>query len=171
VGALTWLASTAEDFDYFTVYGSTSSAFNVSAVEIGHTIGTGFNVTANDYPYYYVSATDFSGNEGKPSKVTKQTGVNDLPSYHLDVNAYPNPFNPLTSIHYDVPANGRVVVRVYDLSGALVRTLVDAPRSAGSYAVPWEGRDDRGEQVGSGVYFVKISFGGRTKARKVALVK
>jgi hypothetical protein len=171
VGNLSWLASTADDFDYFSVYGSATSTFNASAVLIGHTIGTGYNVNANNYPHYFVTATDFSGNEGKPAHVNKSTGVNDSPRYALAVNAYPNPFNPLTTIRYDVPSAGNVVVSVYDASGALLTTLVNGARAPGSYSVRWDGRNAAGNPASSGVYFVKLSVNGQTTTRKVALVK
>jgi flagellar hook assembly protein FlgD len=70
-----------------------------------------------------------------------------------------------------VPSSGRVVVSVYTAAGARVATLVDTHRDAGSYSVPWEGRDDRGAPVSTGIYFVKVTFGNDIKTRKVALVK
>ena len=81
------------------------------------------------------------------------------------------PFNPQTTIRYDVPSAGRVVVSVYDAMGALVATLVDRDRAAGSYTADWEGRNEHGEAVSSGVYFVRVEFSGRTMTRKLTLVK
>jgi hypothetical protein len=99
------------------------------------------------------------------------TRVVGTPGHSLAVSAYPNPFNPQTTIRYDVPSAGRVVVSVYDAMGARVATLVDRHRAAGSYTAEWEGRDERGAAVSSGVYFVRVEFGGRTMTRKLELVK
>jgi parallel beta-helix repeat protein len=86
---------------------------------------------------------------------------------------YPNPFNPKTTIEYVVPdAGGAVRLAVYDLSGRLVRSLVDGEQPAGKHVAVWDGRDDRGRELGSGVYFYRLEIGGgyRTE-RKMVLLK
>jgi hypothetical protein len=172
-GTLGWLESAAADFDYFTVYGSASQTFNGSATLIGRTTGTNLNVTGSPYVFYYLTATDFSGNEGKAARVNTLSGTDGGPPRPgtLAVSAYPNPFNPRTTIRYDVPSAGRVVVTVYDAGGARVATLVDNTVNAGSRSVVWDGRNDRGEPVGSGVYLVEVRSGTQTQTRKIALVK
>lgn len=72
--------------------------------------------------------------------------------------AYPNPFNPSTSIGYRVPALGHVIVKIYNVLGAEVRTLVEAERLAGTYLVEWDGTSDRGNPVSSGAYFVTMRY-------------
>lgn len=85
---------------------------------------------------------------------------------------FPNPFNPTTSIQYVVPApGGRVRISVYDLSGRVVRTLVDDDKTAGSYVAVWRGRDNEGREVGSGVYFYRFDVGETSVARKMVLLK
>jgi len=84
----------------------------------------------------------------------------------------PNPFNPQTTIRYDVPAGaGRVTLRIYDVSGRLVRELVDEPREADRYAVSWDGRDDRGQAVASGVYLYRLTSGTFVETRKLVLIR
>jgi flagellar hook assembly protein FlgD len=84
----------------------------------------------------------------------------------------PNPFNPTTTIAYDVPANGtNVTIRVYDVSGRLVRTLVDGQRAAGTHAATWDGRNEAGETVSSGVYFYRMVAGSFSEARRMVLLK
>jgi flagellar hook assembly protein FlgD len=84
----------------------------------------------------------------------------------------PNPFNPETTIRYSLSKPGRVVLRIYNASGALVRTLVDEPRPAGSYTARWNGADDAGRRLGSGVYFYEIqTASGFRDARKLVLLK
>jgi hypothetical protein len=170
-GALSWNESKAADFDYFSVYGSASPTFDATATLIDHTIETTFNVSADPHVFYYVTATDFSGNEGSASRVNTASGVETPVAYTLNVNAYPNPFNPSTTVRYDVPSRGRVVVSVFDARGALVTTLVDEDKESGSYPVRWDGLDDTGTRVSSGVYFVTVAFGGARKTTKAVLLK
>jgi len=83
----------------------------------------------------------------------------------------PNPFNPVTSIRYALPAPGHVTLAVYDAAGRLVATLVDEQRKAGPHATVWDSRSDRGVEVASGVYFCRLESGGRTLTRKMVLLK
>jgi len=90
---------------------------------------------------------------------------------------YPNPFNPSTRIEYWVPEGARagdrsnVSVVVYDVHGARVRTLVSESRSAGHYLARWDGRDDRGTPVSSGIYFYRMTTGSFAAVRKMVLLK
>jgi hypothetical protein len=88
----------------------------------------------------------------------------------LDQNA-PNPFNPATMIRFDLPQPGRVLLTVYDMSGRLVRTLAHGPYEAGVYRVPWDGRNEAGRAVASGVYFYQLDAPGRTESKKMVLLK
>jgi hypothetical protein len=83
----------------------------------------------------------------------------------------PNPFNPLTTIRFQVPAPGRAALRIYSIQGALVRTLVDSALPAGPYRVEWNGRDDRGAAMASGVYVYELSQGAKRLSRKMSLLK
>ncbi len=171
-GLLSWHDPTDADFDYFTVYGSTSDSFDGSAVVIDYTIGTSLDVSASPYVFYYVTATDFSGNEGPAARVNILSDIGDAPkAYGLSIGAYPNPFNPSTTLRYDVPSRGRVVIRIYDAHGARVTNLLDMERDAGSYAVPWDGTDARGSRVSSGVYFARIEVANRSLATRLVLLK
>jgi hypothetical protein len=86
---------------------------------------------------------------------------------------YPNPFNPVTRIDYWVPGTGRsgVSLVVYDVRGARVRTLVQGEKAAGRYRADWDGRDDNGTPVSSGVYFYRMSTGAFAASRKMVLLK
>ena len=86
---------------------------------------------------------------------------------------YPNPFNPVTRITYLVPDGGAQQVRlvVYDVRGARVRTLVDDRKAGGKYTVDWDGRNDQGTAVGSGVYFYRLVETNFTQTRKMLLLK
>ncbi|HEX6944514.1 MAG TPA: FlgD immunoglobulin-like domain containing protein [Gemmatimonadaceae bacterium] len=102
------------------------------------------------------------------------TGVDDARTpgdFALHANV-PNPFNPVTTIDYDVPAGGAdVTIAVFDVSGRLVRTLVDDRRDAGRYSVRWNGDDDRGVGVATGVYFCRMNAGSFAHTMKMVLLK
>ncbi|MFH1067980.1 MAG: PQQ-binding-like beta-propeller repeat protein [Candidatus Glassbacteria bacterium] len=98
----------------------------------------------------------------------------ELPKVFSLSQNYPNPFNPSTTIQYDVPesAAGQIVsLKVHDLRGRLVRSLMGAPHPAGRYSVYWDGRDEAGRQLSSGVYFYRLQAGEFTRTRKMVLLK
>jgi hypothetical protein len=85
---------------------------------------------------------------------------------------HPNPFNPTTAIPYEVAVAGRVELAIYDVSGSLVRTLVNGEKGVGRYTATWDGRDGRGNQVHTGVYFYRMTAPGYTsQAKKMLLLK
>jgi hypothetical protein len=83
----------------------------------------------------------------------------------------PNPFNPRTTLSFDLARSSRVRLRVYDAAGRLVRVLADRPYAAGRHRVVWDGRDIKGRPAASGVYFPRLDAGGESQAVKVLLVK
>lgn len=85
--------------------------------------------------------------------------------------ASPNPFNPETSINYTVRNSGNVSIRIYSLQGRLVRTLFEGYSTAGANEVRWNGRDNSGNTVSSGLYFVKVQQGSESGVIKVAVTK
>ena len=84
---------------------------------------------------------------------------------------YPNPFNPKTTLSFDLPQAGPVELAVYDITGRRVATLVDAELTAGHHTVTWLGRDQFGRQVASGIYFSRLIQGGEVLTRKMTLLK
>jgi serine protease len=96
----------------------------------------------------------------------------DLPvkMFRLDQNA-PNPFNPQTVLTFEVATPGRVSLAIYDVAGKLVRTLVNDTRPTGRFDAVWNGMDDRGQRVSSGVYFAKYRAGDQEQTRKMTMVK
>lgn len=97
--------------------------------------------------------------------------LTDVPSEYVLRGVSPNPFNPVTEISYGLPDDGRVALRVYNVAGKLVRVLVDGEVDAGYHAATWDGRDDRGEAVASGVYFCRMEAEGFEEAAKMVLLK
>jgi len=87
------------------------------------------------------------------------------------LGAFPNPFNPATTVRFALPRPALTAVAVYALDGRLVRTLRSGPLPAGEHAADWDGRDEAGRPQPSGAYVVRITADGRSDARKVQLVR
>jgi hypothetical protein len=101
----------------------------------------------------------------------QQEHITGIPkTYQLSQN-YPNPFNPQTLIKYDLPEPGFVNITVYNILGQKVKTLVDEPQEMGYKSVYWDGKDDEGKEVASGIYFYKIKTKGFEKTKKMVLLK
>ncbi len=121
-----------------------------------------------------VVVSDQGGLSASNTWVFKVQKVQELPGlpkdYSLGQN-YPNPFNPTTSIKFDLPNMSNVRVTVYDILGKEVRTLVNSDMGAGRYSVTWDGLNDQGQQVTSGVYFYRMDAGTFTMMKKMLLLK
>ena len=105
-----------------------------------------------------------------PDDVTEAETPKTPAATYLTQNV-PNPFNPSTTIQFGLAAQGRMTISIYDVSGRLVRTLVDGPRSAGLYKETWDGRDSNGHAVASGVYFYRLRAGTFSETKKMVLTR
>jgi len=107
-------------------------------------------------------------------EAAKVNAAQALPkAFALSQNS-PNPFNPSTTISYEIPESSvavEVVVAVYNIRGQKVVTLVDEPKETGQYSVNWNGLDEIGRRVSSGVYFYRMNAGDFTAIRKMVVVK
>jgi len=99
------------------------------------------------------------------------TGIDDTPGLAFAAKNYPNPFNPSTKIEYSLPRDGQLSVKVFNVRGELVRTLLDQPTKAGPGRVVWLGDNDRGQKVASGVYFYQVKSADNEIFNKMTLVK
>jgi hypothetical protein len=100
------------------------------------------------------------------------SGVNSRPRLHAWLgNAFPNPFNPSAVFPFRLGSSGQVAITIHDIRGSRVRQLVDEWREAGTYEVRWDGIDQAGNRVASGIYFCRLTFRGGTSVRKVTLLK
>jgi len=95
----------------------------------------------------------------------------DAPMSYVLGGVAPNPFNPVTNVSYGAPKPGEVDLAVYNIAGQRVKTLVDGHVEAGFHTVTWQGRDDHGHQVASGVYFCRMTAEGFEDAIKMVLLK
>ncbi len=106
--------------------------------------------------------------------VTEQptSAPEDLPQQRSEMDQnYPNPFNPTTTIDFHLASAGKTVMKIFDVRGNLVRTLLNEPIPAGSHSIAWDGSDNSGRQVASGTYFYQLETNGRVMTKKSLLVK
>ncbi len=118
--------------------------------------------------YYKLEALDIVGEGTLFGPVA--TTLRGPMSYSLSPN-YPNPFNPETTINYEVPKTGRLTLKIYNVLGQEVKTLVDEKLEPGYYRALWDGKDSTGRQMASGVYFYRIKSEGFAKSLKMMLLK
>ena len=171
-GALSWTPSPEADFDSYTIYESNVATFGPGVVQLTQTSTNGFATPGSTYRYYFVTATDFSGNEGAPALVDLSTASDAVvPVPVLALRAAPNPFNPSTVIQFELPEAAKVRLNVYRTDGRWVRRLADADFDAGPHRIVWDGKDARGRSVGSGNYLARLEAGGRTAHFSMRLVR
>lgn len=103
-----------------------------------------------------------------------QTGSDEfkelVSAYKLNQN-YPNPFNPGTRIVFDLKEASSVSLRIYDANGRLMRNLIEEKRESGRHEMAWDGKDDSGRKVASGVYFYRLTAGSFSETKKMVLLK
>jgi hypothetical protein len=131
-----------------------------------------FTVLSDDYTVEIESA-DLRGSGNLPLDADLEgfESSPELPMAFRFVQNVPNPFNPVTQIAYHVPYESAVSIRIYDVSGRLVRTLVDRVSEPGRHVAVWDGSTDSGASVGSGVYFCTMEAPDFHESRKMMLLK
>jgi hypothetical protein len=109
--------------------------------------------------------------------LNESTGIGDggedtgIPRVTSLMQNTPNPFNPSTVIGFNVNAGGKVLLEIYDVRGRRIRRLMDDRLGAGKYQVTWDGKDDRGRALPSGVYLYRLEASGDRFTRKMLLAK
>jgi hypothetical protein len=177
---ISWDKNPERDLSHYAVYKGSSPDFVPGpANRIGVPWDTALvdsEFDPNTDNYYKVSAWDIHENEGTFSLLTPEdiSQVENPPAApavtRLEQNA-PNPFNPTTVIKYSVARDGWVTLRVYDMAGRRVRTLVESAKPAGWYDAVWDGRDDEGRGVPSGVYAYELQAPLSREARKMVVLR
>jgi hypothetical protein len=131
----------------------------------------GFGFPYENPQHLYVNAQQWTGVE-EPGD-----GLSPVPEFSLSQN-FPNPFNPVTIIRYTVHRSPftvhslpRTTMKIYNIKGQLVRTLVDEPKEAGNYQVIWDGKTDDGQDAASGVYFYELNVGDYSQTKKMIFLK
>ena len=127
--------------------------------------------------YWHVKAIDWAGNASNWSQRRQFTvGIEEINSGTIPAifNLYqnmPNPFNSRTEIRYSIPRECNVSLSIYDISGKVVKTLVNETMNAGVYSVSWNGNDNDGRKVGQGVYFYILKTAGEKMQKKMLMLR
>jgi hypothetical protein len=172
---LRWRPNEDEDFKYYSVYRSVTENFSVQGLTPYALTATTEFVDAGAATgtfYYRLTATDHAGNESDQSTLASSSGttaaevVDALPSSFALHRNYPNPFNPSTTISFDIPSQVNVRIVVYNAIGEEVAILVDGVRSAGSYTTSFDA-----SSLASGLYFYRMQAGEFHAVEKMSLLK
>jgi hypothetical protein len=173
---LTWEECPDGDFQYFRIYRGESEDFDPSPGSLVHsTIETGWLDTVEEgWRYHYkITAVDYSGNESDAASPDEITGI-DIPvvpkAFALYQNV-PNPFNPATTIRFDLPCAVHVRLAIFDIQGGIVAKLIDGRMNEGRREIAWNATDGRGRAVASGVYFYRLIAGDFIWTRKMILLR
>jgi len=178
---LSWNPSLDDNFQYYSVQMSTDSLFNSDVVEY-YTPDNYYTFNQLEYniPYYFRVATMVGQNEWSYFSdiviatiefVSTDDQSMEVPSTFALNQNYPNPFNPSTSISYTIPEKNSVNLNIYDVSGSLVRNLVNESLEPGFYTVSWDGTNFYGSKVSAGMYFYKIQSGSFVSTQKMIFLK
>jgi predicted outer membrane repeat protein len=173
---VSWEPSEDEDLQYYRIYRDSDPDFDPGPGTLEETTHETMWSDA-EYDgwsmYYKVTAVDFAGNESEAASPGVTTGDETSPlprTFALYQNA-PNPFNPFTTITFDIPRPVQVRLSIYNVKGERINVLVDHMMSEGRKEVGWDGTDDNGERVSSGVYFYRLVAGDYTQNRKMILLR
>ena len=168
-GLLTWDAPMADDLTGYDVY--------LDGVFQDNTTDTEWQFTGLLNGQDYIAGVAAVYDEVSSDLVTidfTYTGTgagNNLVSVTELIGNYPNPFNPETTISYQLPENCKVELTVYNLKGQKVKTLVNETLESGNHTVIWKGKDDNGKSVSSGIYFYKMKIENHVETKKMILMK
>jgi hypothetical protein len=173
---LTWDPSPEPDFQYYRIYRGDSGDFVPAPGNLVHETATeswsdpeydGWDV------HYKITALDHAGNESDAASPASTTG-DDVPTvptaFALYQNA-PNPFNPTTTIRFDLPRDVHVKLSVFNVKGEIVSTIIDRNMAGGRHEVAWTAKSDRGNAVASGIYFYRLVAGDFVQTHKMVLLR
>ena len=131
-----------------------------------------FNITNNQLcPPYPSCIEDYVGEQDTSN--CEQVSIIDetLPITYNLYNAYPNPFNPVTTLQYDLPENANVNITIYDIMGRIVKTMVNTQQNAGYKSIQWNATNNLGQPVSAGLYLYTIQAGKFRQTKKMVLLK
>ncbi len=174
---IAWEMPSLNDFDHFNIYASIdSSPFELIDTSVG--IQFFYSLLENPGTVYQFLLTTVNqhGMESDPSETVEFIAVgsdDNLPVLQTKLHGnYPNPFNPTTTISFSTnETTENTEVTIYNIKGQKVKQLVNQKLESGLHTVIWDGKDDNGKQVASGIFFYKMKSGDYQQSRKMLLIK
>jgi hypothetical protein len=148
-------------FIFILARGIVSAQSDTLYIQVGMNPVKTYLVSQIDSITFYVLISDIEA-ESQPAIIPEQFAL---------LQNYPNPFNPVTTIQFIIPATGKVEVKIYNLNGSLVRELFTGEKEVGEYSYQWDGKDDRGITIASGVYFYSVQFNNSQLTKKMIYLK
>jgi len=128
------------------------------------------DVKAGNIYYYKLADVDFNGNTTFHGPISVTVEALTPAKYALE-QSYPNPFNPETAINFSIKEAGKVSLKIYNLQGQVIQSLVDEEKLAGSYSIIWNGTNDQGVRVSSGTYLYTLKVNGFEDTKKLTFMK
>ena len=161
----------------------TTEIFNYNSQSFSIEIGPAMNYARRNFAAVkfnnsiYVFGGENQFNESVPYiekldlTTTAETDEFSIPKeIYLEQN-YPNPFNPTTTISFKIPKNSKVLLEIFDIFGKRIKTLLNSELNAGKYSFEWNGTDENGNQVASGIYFYRLIAGKNSITKKMTLIR
>jgi len=176
-----WATSTEPDFKYYALYKGETASFDPGETgpiaKLTQNLYVDADVQVGKSYYYKVTAVDYSGNQSPYANANltvtsvADRGDGGIPADFVLEQNYPNPFNPSTTISFGLPGQQHVTIRVYDLRGALVRTVAVGTFSPGYHQIVWDGRNEAGQLAGAGAYIYRLESENMTINKKMIFLK
>ena len=180
---LNWITESEIENLGFNIYRSTKYNDQLSIINDQLIPGAGNSSSRHEYEYvdkyvingvkywYKLEDVDYSGNTELHGPVSATPMKKAAPKEFCLYPNYPNPFNPVTTISYDLPEDGFVELSVYNMRGEKITTLMQGNQEAGSYRLNWDGINQNGDMVASGIYFLRIASGNYFKTSKMVFIR
>jgi len=168
---LSWTPPNGVYIPNFISYAVYRDGVAIANIDITNPSFTDIAVSADNHSYYVTAI--YTTGESDASNVVQTTSDIDIVSMAVTslTGNYPNPFNPTTTISYEMARKGYVTIVVYNSKGQRVAGLVDGVKGVGVHNVVWNGQDESGRAVSSGVYFYRMTTGDFVSVKKMVMVK
>ena len=174
---LQWASASETENDHFNIYrndellatilghGTTSEPHDY--VFVDRSVGTGSYT-------YMLADVDYSGHETQHANMKRTVEISEanlMPMEFSLADAFPNPFNPLTTLSYSLKEESDVLLTIYDMTGKAVMQWSNQQQAAGWYILTWNARNESGQALSSGIYFYRLTAGNFTNTKKMLLLK
>ena len=175
----TWSENPEDDIGYYVIDKSNEIDFTDNEYARFISINTWFvdsTYTLGESAHYRLCAVDHVGNSGDFSETIQITILNSesksmLPGQYALHQNFPNPFNPATTIQYEIKDAGDVTIEIFSVLGKRVKRYTNLSQPAGYYSMKWMGKNEQNKYAGAGIYFYSLTVNGYTKTRKMVLLK